>query len=585
MNVSDLLSELDRVADGPKRASVLDELLERAGEEPLDAVQRNRVRAVLRENEREAPELSRAWAPGVGEAHVLLTGLVGPTVGRLRVIRSGPGHEVAGRLGPRATRQVHVALECLARLLADAGRGIPRLQQLGHAFAVRTPDGCDVEGASLGVAVAAALVSLWSGTAPRADVAATAAVTRDGTLEPVDGVAQKVRALRERYPEVCAVVVAEGQEPTEVDSLEGVTLRRRHGLAAALEELGVDPSRVSSAAVPTSEVRQILAALPHAHAPSYARDRWRRHAVTARLCAAHPRLRPHERTRARAWAALFHLHAGDKPDAEALASRLDERDLAELDDLDRVWIRMILATAAIDAGRDAEALARRALEDAEALRGAARMKLLGRAHGTLGRALVHAGRAERALPHLRAGLEHHRAEDELEVPRSANYLAMGLRRAGRHEEALGVVREALQAIEATPNEAESFTSRLYALYERARITYERGRFDEARADLLEVRRAQAEHPQAYPALGCLRYLAGIDLRQGRDEARDWLDRACAIAEAATPGPIREVAAAAAGEALYCGVDLPPDLEPRLRAVWTRVMGEAAGREALDAIIY
>src|SRR5690606_9998114 len=141
-------------------------------------------------------------------------------------------------------------------------------------------------------------------------------------------------------------------------------------------------------------------------------------------------------TAATAFAALFHLHAGDEQDARALVATLAEGAIAELPALGRVWVRVIQATSRIDAGQHAEAArsAKRAVELARALSAGERRDVLGRALGTLGRATMHAGEDEAALPWLREAAEHHEAQLPRELARSLITLACGLRRAGRHDE-------------------------------------------------------------------------------------------------------------------------------------------------------
>lgn len=559
----------------------LDRLREQACAHPPDERARARIRALGGALDQ---ALAVEWRPGVGEMHVALTSPCGPSTGRLTVRRGGMAHrvEVGDGIGTSASMQVRAAFDAAAAAVARAGRGVPEARARGHVVELWTPDGTRVDGRSLGLAAAAAFVSCWSGRAPRAEVAASAGVTREGGLVAVDGIEDKVRALRERYPYVRALLVAADQVPA-LDAIDAVALTRAATLGGALEVLGLDVRAIEGAPLPSAQRKRMLEELATIQVPSYDAGTWREHAMRARMCASGGSAS--ETTRALGWAALFHLHAGDLDDASGIAHELRGRELDALSDGARVWVRIVLATTAIDRDRhdDAVALAREALADAQTLRGDDRAELLGRAYGTLGRALVHAGRSEQAIEPLAAGAAHHREHLGRELARSAIYLATGLRRAGRLDEALDAIGEAFAAIDAHAHEEESAVSFLYARYERGRVRFAREELRAARDDLLALVDAQGTH--TYPALGALRYLAAIEQRLGEGDGWRWLEDACEVAEAeSTGGALRRVAAAAAGEALLRG-GAPPGLEPRLRAVWIRVMGEGAGEAALDRLVY
>jgi tetratricopeptide (TPR) repeat protein len=579
MSVGAILARLEHAAPGRAKAELF-ELRKLLRAAPVDAVELARVEKALERHSAIIPESSARWAPRAGESYVLLIGAGGPTVGRLSVTREGPPHVVRGDVHASSLEQAHLVLEVLAQQLAAKSKGIPEMGEHGHRFEVRTPDGSAVDGASLGVAAAVGLVSCWTRRTPLASYAATAAVNRDGTLRAVRGVDEKLAALRARYPEVTHVVVAPGQEVDRVP--EGITLERHESLVEALRSFGLDLANVQATVIPSAQNARILRELEGEHELTYSAERWRAHAMRARLCAAHPRVSPAQRAQALGWAALYHLHAGDAAEGQHLAESIGDADIDQLSGSSRVWVRIIKATAAIDEPGDAVSLSRRALDDAQKLKGSDADDLLGRALGTLGRALMHALEPASAVPHLEASVAHHRERSELEVPRSLNYLATALRRANRHADALAAVDEALSIASSAPGESQYAISLLFSHYERARILYELERYDEARDDLLAVLSRQARDDD-YPSVGCLRYLAAIALRTDqRSNARDYLERACRIAER-TSRSIREVAAAAAGEALLLGP--VPEGFPDLRAIWAPVAGDRDDREALKAIVY
>lgn len=580
MSYALLLSMLRR-RRGDARA-LIDQLRERVRREPPDEPTRRALMAELDRRGVAIEGLDGVWSPGVGEGYVLLAGATGGAVGRLAVRRAGPPHFVGGELGGRALGQALLVFDVLAGRLARLGAGVPHAGRHGHELGVSR----EVEGSSLGVALAAAVVSRWTDRAPRADVAATAALDAHGRLAPVEGIDAKLRALREAYPAVRRVVVAPEQL---VDEAHGFSLVRARVIDEALAAFGLSLEGVEGELLSTTDVEREVALLSTVQVESYAAARWREHALRARVLAAHPQLHAADVTRARAFAALFHLHAGDSMEAAALAGSVGDDDVGELADHARAWVWIIKATSAIDAERleEARGLAERAVEEASALRGRERRDVWGRALGTLGRARMHAGDDEAALAHLRDAAEHHARELPREAARSFVTLATAFRRGGRHEEALGALDEAARAIERNASERESASSRLFLRYEEARVLYELGRLDEAYAGFERVVLSQAVD-EDYPRAGCLRYLAAIDAARGEaSRAREWLARALEV-EARAPGLIARVAATAAMAVLASDEGLGSLGERAMSAFRARFgapLSHASVRTALRALVY
>jgi tetratricopeptide (TPR) repeat protein len=264
-------------------------------------------------------------------------------------------------------------------------------------------------------------------------------------------------------------------------ALGGIALARCATVEEALGALGLSLDEVRGERASTSDVEREIAQLEFVQVEDYGAARWREHALHARICASHPGVSASKATTASAFAALFHLHAGDERDARALVATIAEGAIAELPPLGRVWVRIIQATSQIDAGQHSEAaaLAEQAVELARPLSAGERRDVLGRALGTLGRAKMHAGADEAALPWLREAAQHHEAELPRELARSLITLASGLRRAGRHDEALEALDRTARSIEANASERESAASWRFMQYERGRVLFEQGRHDEA----------------------------------------------------------------------------------------------------------
>lgn len=582
MSLEALLSALRRHRGDAR--DLVDELREVVEREPPDEPTRRALRAELDRRGIGLPNLDAVWSPAIGEGYVLLVGALGGSVGRLAVRRGGAPYAVDGELGPHAASQAVLALDVLGRRLARRGRGMPAAGQRGHEVRVSS----QVDGSSLGVSFAAAAVSRWTERPPRAEVAATAALDVEGRLVGVAGLEPKLAALADAYPAVRRVVVAAEQEPAEA-AIAGITLIRCADLEQALEALGLSLDEVPEALPPASEAEREIAQLEFDQAEDYAAARWRQYALRARLLASHPGVPASKATTATAFAALFHLHAGDEPDARALVATIAESAIAELPPLGRAWVRTVQATSRIDAGqhREAAVSAAQAVELARALTAGERRDVLGRALGTLGRAKMHAGDDEAALPWLGEAADHHEAQLPRELARSLITLACGLRRAGRHDEALAALDRAAHSIEASANERASAASRRFLDYERGRALFEQGRHDEAYPCFERVMLHQPRE-EDYPRVGCLRYLAAIDVARGHPaRARERIEQALRVAERSHP-PIATIAASA-GMAVVLGSAELSDLRGRAEAAWRERLSEeltdAGVQLALRRLVY
>lgn len=581
MSYALLLSKLRR-RRGDARALV-DRLKERLRRAPPDEPTRRALKIELERRGIALEGLDAVWSPGIGESYVLLAGATGGAVGRIAVRRGGPPHHVGGALGGRALGQALLVFELLAEQLARHGSGVPGVGRHGHEIVVSR----DVDGSSLGLALAAAVISCWTGRAPRADVAATAALDERGKLVPVEGLGAKLASLSEAYPGVRRVLIA--PEQVRPEETYGITLEPVGNLEEALLHFELSLDDVEGEHLPTNEAEGRIVQLANVQVEDYSAARWRRHALAARMLASHPLLHAADVSKARAFAALFHLHAGDTTEAAALAGGIGEADLSELSDRARVWVWIIQATSAIDAGRldEARSKAERAVEGARVLRGRERRDVWGRALGTLGRARMHAGDDEEALTHLREAAAHHARELPREAARSFITLSTALRRTGRHAAALAALEDAARFIDEHPAERESASSRRFLHYEKGRVLYELERFEEAHACFERVVFLQLAD-EDYPRVGCLRYLAANDARRGEfSRAREWLGRALEV-EARAGGLIACIAATAAIAALASEQGLG-ELGARAASVFEARFGEAlsrgAAQRALRALVY
>lgn len=524
---------LDRLGHARSSVSRLDlRKLEVLARGELSPDQLERLRRI-------APHLAEGrtpWLPGVGESFVLTWSAGGGEVTRLRVERKGEPLvlEMPG-LGPDAARQVRLVYQLLRRLVAAQHRGVPDLGALGHV--VSCSGTLPLDGASLGVSVAIGFVSSWLGRAPRTDVAATARVDGAGALLPVAHVDEKWRSLQRERPDVSLLVAS-------TQSIEASNVVRAAHLLEALATFGLALDELPPSRSTREQRERELHALGHAQSENYSSERWMDFVDRAVALADDPDCESDVRTMAHGHAMLFALHAGDPRRAAELSAGVQEAELARLRDSERAWVYVARASAAIDDERldDAIRLAEQAVEECHLLRATRdRREVIGRAYGTLGRALMHACRDEDARPWLEKGVEHHRQHLPEELPRSLCYLATNLRRLGRYDEAATTLEAALGV-----EEGESFASGntlLFLLYESARLHFERGEYDDCLRDIERIQRRQS-NPADYPRLGTLRYeVACRALRGDLAYAKELRARAATLRLATPPGPLSQLAEA------------------------------------------
>ncbi len=564
-----LAAELEATRSSARRRLLRDTLLDRAPR--LTAAERATVARAL-----EAAGLATVLpAPALAPGETwLLTHRAGRggSVHRVRVARGGVATGVA---------LDRVEIERAYRgLLAATGRAMRRVP---HAVAPTLradlgPDEVGVEGSSLGLSAAVAALSALIGRPPAPTCSGSAQVLEDGRLRPVAFLREKVAALRAELPNVTTLVVAEGQD-VDADAIANLEVVRAARLDEALAAFGLDLARLDGFDH-DAHARRIDDA-KHVHQAASPDDWLLRADELLESASAVEGLDPGRAIRARVTAAHFALHGGRGDVASSrvreLRGRLDEAppEVAAMAEI-------VHASALIDAEDFAEALAvsRRAVAACEALGAYDRRQLRGMALGTEGRALLHAGDRAGAEPLLRDALRHHQQHVPMEAPRSSCYLATCLRLLGRPDDALAVIDEALDRMDAHGARPRLFdTTEAYARLERARTLMALGRLDEARADLVRVMDAQ-ESDLAYPRLGALRELACVDLMRG-DTVRgdEELARCVRVVETASDPIDRQIAAVAAGRALVEGwtTSVPPS---ELEAAWGRAFGEVGEVEAM-----
>jgi len=570
MSLVALIDEIARAQDKPR--ALIGELRSRLAERAPDAVTLASAQRALAVHGIALSPSAAVWSPECGSTYLLVVG-GGGEAGRLRAFRDGPAH--ARRLQSRSARaQLNVVFDVLTARLAARGAGIPDAEGRGHHLRTWVPGDYDVGGDSLGVAVAVALTSLWTDQAPRADTASTAAIGADGGLRHVDGLSQKLTALQRRYPAVRRVVVAKTQEG---DAPPGIELLPAETIESALSAHGLDLAQVCGR-LDSRAARAQIESLHHERVPSYEAEQWRLRAHRARWlaeCTTTATLR----ARALGHAALFHLHAGEAREADDLFESLDDDAVADLPAGVRVSLWINAASGKIDRDpKQAIELAERALEGAEELAGQERADHLGKALGTLGRALVHAQNAERALPHLKAAVHHHETHLPDEQAQSLVHWATGL----RHANDLGAALEAAERAVALVQGRAHDPTELFARYERARCYFAREQFDEALMDIAFIESAQAS-PTDYPRLGTTRYLVAIELSRGAVPRR-LLEEACELVERLHP-PLSALAAGAIAEALVSPVELPGDLHARLMGMWGAWGRDCPPEIFLEKLVY
>ncbi|MDI7269726.1 MAG: hypothetical protein QME96_17190, partial [Myxococcota bacterium] len=394
------LRRLQREKDPPRQLILAERLREQAERARLLPGQRREVVAAL---ESLGIRISGSKCDddlAVGETWLPLFGPIECDVGRLRVRSAGPAGVIETALGREARDQLRRVRDVVVDRLARKGMRPRCLADRGYAVDLQCHVGeaSETDGPSLGLAFAVAMLSLELEQRPRDDTAGSSEIGRDGRLRRVDRIIDKIRALCERRPEVRRLVVARSQERPAESLLAPIEWVAVESLDEAWEAFGLRPSATVMPPLDLGEIRAKLAEFQEAAVPGYGKAAWLGKALEAWCVASAAGAHPEgERLRARAlgFAALFSLHAGDVDAANRYVADIGEREIEGLYPAARASLRIIRALVAIDTDEgDAVDKAEKAMSDAESLPdGDDRDLLLGRVYGTLGRALVHAGRA------------------------------------------------------------------------------------------------------------------------------------------------------------------------------------------------
>lgn len=505
--------------------------------------------------------------PAIGESKVLLwdevarRGSVAPLVAHARVRR---------QVLPALRYELEVAL---AGLHAAAGARCRRLPPL---FLNQIEiDAVGVKGASLGVAACAAWLSRALNVAPAAGVVASGKVRRDGELGTVEFLPAKLTALREAHPHINTVVVAKDQPECEVPN--GLSLVRAAEVGEALLKMGLDLCNLEEAHRDYYE-RKLLD-LEQEERKTLSTDRWlevSREAIEVSK-GLYEYGEDERALRGRVCAALCALHGGDP---ELCESILKDALPATLPPVLSAVLAVTGAARAIDAWvldaakPDPVSIARDAVTRAESLTAdREREEVLGRAYGTLGRALAHTHAFEEALPELRKGVEFHRERHKRAMARSMTYVAQCQRVMGEPTQALRTIEVALEL--AKDKRTQDAKTELFLRLERGRCLLHVQRASEAISDFDLVDRGQ-EFPSDYPRLGALRGLARAYRALGKHEAAEAsLQAVLSVTEVQNPMLV-QVAALGAGEALVDGVRD----EGTLRRIWEKSFPKETSSEQI-----
>lgn len=521
---------------------------------------------------------------GVGEAWLLLFDAARDTgvTGRLRLVPGTATDAQLSETGLNAMLDAHFGLSALVsemcrRLPADAHPRSCRVELPAYMGSV--------EGRSLGLATAIALVSAGLARPACSDVAASAIVTCQGELRPVTHLREKLEDLARRRPEVACVLVAAGQElPSSVPT--GIEIRPCTSLQQALTAADLKLTALPKGSLEAfrsrvGQLREQESAL--AHTP----ERWLELAREAHACAHALRSDPACRDTAAeslAWAALFALHSGRFELAGQFQEQVSELGLSPNPAV-AAWLAIVSATKTIDLKpHEAARAAEDALAQVQRLEPRDRDPILGQAFGTLGRAHLHSGAPQAGVPFLRNAVAHHTAHARREEPRSMTYLATCLRHAGDLDEAARVINDAFVRLERLPGWDVSGTTELYARLERGRCALARGNAVAAANDFEFVMDGQ-ETDEQHPRISAVRGLAAAHRLLGNaDRAHEYLARCVRVARTSKIEVYRELGAMAVGDALLASELVPTDLRDLWREV-TGVPGDEHIREFVSHWIY
>ncbi|MCB9609772.1 MAG: hypothetical protein H6716_24480 [Polyangiaceae bacterium] len=386
----------------------------------------------------------------------------------------------------------------------------------------------EVDGRSLGLSAALAFASAWLERPISGDMAALGTVSPGGAVGPVHAVEQKVRSLRGVSGDrpvrvICASIASDevrsgGGTDVPVSNLAEAAV----GAGVALTELGSAPygsvhDRLRATRDIVSDIKTGNLAR-HGAAATWAgvADDLRRLVDSlAKEKAAEALL-----SEARCMAALAYSHAGLLNDVHGMLRGVERPqslglEVRTLYDIVAVGGLVDGQSLSTDKGRAGVA----ALEaDLAELRGSGETSMLGYAAGTLGRAKMHGGDVDGALPLLEEGVAHHLAAAPHESARSRVYLAMALRMSGDADTGIEELYRARRELETltrdySPEYEESCQP--FLNYELARTFIAIDRPEDAIATATS---ALQQAPRAWwPRLGILRARAWA-LRMADDGA-------------------------------------------------------------------
>jgi tetratricopeptide (TPR) repeat protein len=544
--------ELGR-AQGARARMVADELaslLEAQSQEPIDRRTFENAREVLASA---GFPTELAWKPlalSAGETWALLVGPREGEVGRLKLACRGPTGVRLRDFAPDAVACANAAVDGLADAIRRSGGCPGILNDAGFDAELDLPGSpreTQVQGPSIGLATCVCAVSALLGTPAFTHVAGTAQVLLDGRLHGVEGLESKAAALRARWPNVTTLVVAAGQ--TGVPAASGLSIVGAATVEEALGHFGLGLEGAPFRARYVEDHQQFLDGCTRENRRAHDTADWLRLARRARDASHGLEAYPDQARRAALWAALFAVHAGAADVGMSWIHGLPE---PEEPDAKVLWGVAHASARIDDEPEEAIGIARRALRAAEADAADGRGgRCLGMAHGTYGRALLHAGHFEEALGPLRDAVRWHRDELPDEEPRSMTYEAQCLRMLGREAEALAVTDAALGLVERRwSKHVYGVTTTRFLRYERGRCLAALGRPEEAARELEAVREGWRDDA-SYPRIGATRAIAACWRAMGDvRRAGEALGECVRVAERAGVSDIlRDIAALAAGDAL------------------------------------
>ncbi len=199
--------------------------------------------------EAEAPDVARS-SPGDGPPAlepgiVPLVAVQEDSVGHLLRLCLGKADLAGGEpFGSKAEAAWRVAAFALPRSLPVLWADVREVSQLGHTWGqvdnfsrdytgVKTARSAD--GDSFGLGFLLAMTSRLLGRALPEDLIATGAVSADGRVEPVDGIALKCRTTQECAPRIRRILVPSGQEGIAREELGEESSLQVIGVGTAFE--------------------------------------------------------------------------------------------------------------------------------------------------------------------------------------------------------------------------------------------------------------------------------------------------------------------------------------------------------------